>query len=210
MPSAHFTHRENGCPRSPGSPASDLCSMGWRSLAFGNLGSYDPIFRAVILSDRSAAMGAEGSAVAFRLPHPPQTSGCPILAVILSEDRPSGRMIGVEGPASWNSGEGWDTTNASSRALYQGLAGRSGIQPRLPQNGSNNSGLQPLRERTFRLPATLSFNSLQTCRWTHSAGRTPPYCCSTTCSPSFTPLTISVTDPFDSPTVTGILRKPSF
>ncbi len=33
-----------------------------------------------------------------------------------------------------------------------------------------------------------------------------PYCCSTTCSPSFTPLTISVTDPFDSPTVTETLR----
>jgi hypothetical protein len=36
------------------------------------------------------------------------------------------------------------------------------------------------------------------------------YCCSTTWSPSFRPFTISVCDPFDSPTATATLRVPSF
>jgi len=36
------------------------------------------------------------------------------------------------------------------------------------------------------------------------------YCCSTTWSPSFNPFTISVWEPFDSPTATAILRVPSF
>ena len=36
------------------------------------------------------------------------------------------------------------------------------------------------------------------------------HCCNTTWSPSLRPETISVADPFESPTVTGTLRKPSF
>src|SRR5208337_4017082 len=36
------------------------------------------------------------------------------------------------------------------------------------------------------------------------------YCCSTTWSPSFSPLRISVTEPLDSPTFTATLRVPSF
>jgi hypothetical protein len=30
--------------------------------------------------------------------------------------------MGVEGPASWKSGEGWDSTNPTSAALYQGTS----------------------------------------------------------------------------------------
>src|SRR5271157_154522 len=36
------------------------------------------------------------------------------------------------------------------------------------------------------------------------------YCCNTTWSPSFTPLRISVTEPLESPTLTGTFRWPSF
>jgi len=39
---------------------------------------------------------------------------CPILAVILSDRSPPRRTMGVEGPASWNSGEGLDTANPPS------------------------------------------------------------------------------------------------
>src|ERR1700729_1301404 len=53
-------------------------------------------FRDVILS------GAEGPAFAFRDLHPRTMNGCPILRLL--------------------SGEGWDSTNVNSHALYQGLA----------------------------------------------------------------------------------------
>jgi hypothetical protein len=68
----------------------------------------------------------------------PKKHGCPILAVILSDHLPPRRKMGVEGPASWKSGEGWDSTNASSRALYQGMASA------MPKITRKIMGLQPL------------------------------------------------------------------
>jgi|GEM_PF-2917244 len=51
--------------------------------------------------------------------HQPQ-NGCPNLAVILSDRLPPRRKTGVEGPASCNSGEGWDSTDPISKRFVSG------------------------------------------------------------------------------------------
>jgi hypothetical protein len=87
--------------------------------------------------------------LAHRAPNPtpvPRKNGCPILAVILSDRSPQRRTRGAEGPAPWNSGEGWD-----ARTLQSALSSRA----RSPQRPSREicSCLSPCMSARVNRPA---------------------------------------------------------